>query len=354
MESVNRDALRAYLDRRVCQGTKSAVTLAVWTAVANRTLGYRVLDDSVGHAALRREAAVARPGRGLAELAALGVIEYRPGFQTTEAGEASIITVIVPSGFPLTGDLGDKARGYGTAVHAPVTAVHTPMDQSDIPPVTAVHRGMSQQSTFPPGNHETSHEGREGVVASDSLVTTARDHLGETSPGVAAELADQFDAVVASALDRGPVQEKGQDQPQAAREILTAFVSACRSSGHPLTRPQALIPGIEAALATGYSPAAVLVGLGFWRAEGFCSPKQIPEMTERAAVHGPHPVGTSANALLAEGARRFAAPGRRPTPKTERESATVLAISNYTRRDHGDTGASQLPPSIERYRRAAR
>lgn len=329
MESVNRDALRAYLDRKVCQGTKSAVTLAVWTAVANRTLGYRMLSDSVGHATLRREAAVARPGRGLAELAALGVIEYRPGFQTAEAGEASIITVIVPSGFPLTGDLGDKARGYGTAVHTPVTAVHTPMDQRDIPPATAVHRGMSQQSTFPPGNHETSHEGHEGVVASDSLVTTARDHLGETSPGVAAELADQFDAVVASALDRGPVQEKGQDQAQAAREILTVFVSACRSSGHPVTRITAIEQGVRTALAAGYGPDAVLVGLGFWRAEGYCSPRQIAEMTERAATRGLPPAGAAPTELLTEGARRFAA--RSASPKETRKTATLLSIANYSR-----------------------
>lgn len=74
----------------------------------------------------------------------------------------------------------------------------------------------------------------------------------------------------------------------------------------------------------------MLVGLGWWVAEGFQSPKQVSEMTFKALAQGGRPApDQTASALIEEGRRRYGERGAKPDKTEQRRAASLRAIQEY-------------------------
>ena len=122
----------------------------------------------------------------------------------------------------------------------------------------------------------------------------------------------------------------------AAQSVLDAYCAVRLEQGTPVARPAAVKQGIQEALKIGYSPRALLVGLGMWEAEGHLSPRQIPEGTEKAARQGPEPAEpTTVPGLLAEGRERYTRfLGRKavasPSKADQRRQRSLAAIHAFT------------------------
>lgn len=74
----------------------------------------------------------------------------------------------------------------------------------------------------------------------------------------------------------------------------------------------------------------MLVGLGWWMAEGYLSPKQVSEMVFKAMAQGGSPApDQTASALIDEGRRRYAERGTKPDKTEQRRAASLRAIQDY-------------------------
>lgn len=341
---------RRALDAAVLATEPTVGTLRVWAVVANYTLGYGKTQDALTHGRIAAEARVGPETvrRALRCLCQAEVIAYRAGHGDAAQGRNTFsrIAVKVPSEVlggtpPASGDPSSERGG------TPLAGGEGPLQQEGSGPQRPEERDPSSQR----GNRErategglarerTSAEDSRGVVARSSCPTTAREEEPSAPVFDGEVVQDQpSPAAPADGCSLVLAGQTGQDQEQTTRQIVFELAAACRESGHPLTRPPAdLLPGVRAALAAGYSPESVLVGLGFWRAEGFISPKQIGEMTERAAVRGgPPPPGASRAELLAEGAHRFAQPPTRRTEKQAREARNKAALAAWSRSEERRT-----------------
>lgn len=345
---------RRALDRRACAAGLSGAGLRVWMIVADYTLGWCRIGDHLTHGRLAEETGLSRRSvrRALADLAEAGLIRYRPGVGNPGSANAySRITVVMPkaaaredsAGHSGEDEIGHSDPSEGTELATP-SGQNWPLGEDGIGhserPILATRRGrdwpVTEEGLTEGGQPEEGNRERtaEGAGTSASVVTPAREDLGETAPTPARSqpiMAEEEPPLPPAAVAL-VLADKGQER-RVAEQIVSTLAEACRTGGHPLTRPLAdLRPGVQHALTSGYSAEAVLVGLGWWRAEGYCAPRQIAEMVERAATRGPAPVGLTASLLLAEGARRYQQTlSRAPSPAEARAKRAVAGIEEWKR-----------------------
>lgn len=96
--------------------------------------------------------------------------------------------------------------------------------------------------------------------------------------------------------------------------------------------------GIEGALKAGYDAISVMLGLGYWVAEGDMYPRQIGERCQRAALAGGPPRAATVEALLRQGAQRHAivvSKRQALSSKTVREAMTMQASTQWQRKPKG-------------------
>lgn len=116
-----------------------------------------------------------------------------------------------------------------------------------------------------------------------------------------------------------------------SESVVSAFLEAMEEAETPFPPKNvpALRKGIQEALET-YDAGLVLVGLGWWMAEGFHSPRQISEMVFKAMTQGGRPApGQTAAALVAEGQCRYAERASKPDATQQRRAASLRAIQEY-------------------------
>ena len=125
------------------------------------------------------------------------------------------------------------------------------------------------------------------------------------------------------------------DPGASAEGVASSFFDAMKSAGAPVVNTGKVLQGIRQAGNAGYAPRAVMMGLGFWVAEGQMYPSQIGERCQMAALAGGPPMALTVDALLVEGSQRHAANlrRRRPTTKQAREATTMQAIARWERKD---------------------
>lgn len=131
-----------------------------------------------------------------------------------------------------------------------------------------------------------------------------------------------------------PVHVRAELDPQA---VAAEFFKAMRRIGAPVpsSKERAITNGVTQAMADGYERRAVLVGLGYWVADGHMFASQITEFIQKARLHGgPVPDRGEADDLLSEGRDRFT---RRETQKAgvglskaeARRAASQAAINEF-------------------------
>lgn len=131
-----------------------------------------------------------------------------------------------------------------------------------------------------------------------------------------------------------PVETGAGPAPVAAE-----FFEAMRRTGAPIPsgKQRTITNGITQAMADGYAREAVLVGLGYWIADGHLFATQITEFVQKARLHGgPVPQRGEADVLLTEGRDRFTRQQSRranggPSKAEARRAASAAAIREFNR-----------------------
>jgi len=129
------------------------------------------------------------------------------------------------------------------------------------------------------------------------------------------------------------------DPNASAEGVASSFFGAMKSAGAPVVNTGKVLQGIRQAVSAGYAPRAVMLGLGFWVAEGQMYPSQIGERCQMAALAGGPPLSTGVDDLLREGQQRHAAARARrvlgPSAADVRQAKTQLAAERWQRKPEG-------------------
>lgn len=130
------------------------------------------------------------------------------------------------------------------------------------------------------------------------------------------------------------LSRSGPGSPARAWQASSSRRCAVPEPG-ALLLESAIVNGVTQAMADGYERRAVLVGLGYWVADGHMFASQITEFIQKARLHGgPVPDRGEADDLLSEGRDRFT---RRETQKAgvglskaeARRAASQAAINEF-------------------------
>lgn len=296
------DALKvqALIHFQACEARLTARQYRVLMAVLAHLLRWQRLEDRAPAAVLARFSGIPQSGVGtvLKELDALGFISYARGTGKT----LSRVRIIVPE---------DWAAKCGPWV-SPDSDDPASSDSGD-PGSTDSGDPASPESVDRPGG------------LSRETLTGGKDGGGETVASLSLVKASPIPLPVETNLD-----------PQA---VAAEFFDAMRQTGAPMpsSKQRTMTNGITQAMTDGYSREAVLVGLGYWVADGHLFAKQITEFVQKARLHGgPVPEHGEADELLTEGRDRFTL--RRalranggPSRAEARRAASAAAIREFTR-----------------------
>lgn len=309
------DALRAQrlLNSRARQ-LVSGPAFVVWNALLDSTLGFQKTEALHFHGFLAQQANVTTKtvSRAVRTLVDAGLIGYEPGYASEATGKN------VPSRFVVLDVATALSQGVPPDEGAPPSqAPPVPPHQSPPSPLTRGDRPPSLVPTVPPD--ESTYRG-EKVVG--KKVTGENNGEGDLTT-----------AVMAAAPPL--LVEAGADGQAVAAE----FFEAMRQTGAPIPsgKQRTITNGVAQAMADGYAREAVLVGLGYWVADGHLFAKQITEFVQKARLHGgPVPEQGEVDDLLTEGRDRFARRQAQrvnggPSKAETRRAASAAAIREFTR-----------------------
>ncbi|MFC6398013.1 hypothetical protein [Luteococcus sanguinis] len=308
----------------------SAVQMRVLHAVLNQTVRYQRLSVPISRSRMALLADV--HGNNLA--ACLDVLEMS-GFVNHSPGvgrRLTVVTLVVPEDWERHEQDSGRDPGPRTQATTPTVASST---TSEVAEVTTSN--VATSATPDVATSATS------TVVSDATSAVA---------GVATRTGREYEEKVTRSADgEGPraavaalravpdAHALSLDPNASAEGVASSFFDAMKSAGAPVVNTGKVLQGIRQAGNAGYAPRAVMMGLGFWIAEGEMYPSQIGERCQMAVLAGGPPLSTGVDDLLREGQQRFAVTRARrnmgPSAADVREARTQLAAERWQRKPKG-------------------
>lgn len=319
-------AVWASIEYRANLAHLNAVEMRVLHAVLNQSIRYQRTSVRISRSRIAHLAAVQpkHVGGAMKALANLGFLAYQPG----DGRVMSSVTVTVPEGWERHEQ--DDTEGPVPAVEAPETgAPQVGVSISGTPEVSDVGS---------PGASELGGAGTPELASSGVPGTGARTGR-EYEEKVTRSADGEGPRAAVVALRAAPDAPSPSLDPSAsAAEVASSFFEAMKSAGAPVVNTGQVTQGIEDALKAGYDATSVMLGLGFWVAEGDMYPRQIGERCQRAALAGGPPRAATVEALLRQGAQRHAivvSKRQALSSKTVREAMTMQASTQWQRKPKG-------------------
>lgn len=299
------------------RGIKGA-TFIVWSFLLDSTICWQRETEYHFHAYIAEQTGLSKRAVEVAVVALrdAGLIAYEGGRPSQAEGRNK------PSRFTILHVRGVLAAGV------PHTDV-VPLPHGDVAPPTDV-------TPLPHGDVAPSRTGvsHPATQACGTVPHGDVSYRGENSPEE--ELPRENTGVGAQVvrLEPSPRPTSGGADAQA---VLDAYCEVRAKRGTPVVRPRPYLPYIQEALSANYSATEVLIGMGMWDAEGYRTPKQIPEWVEKSREQGEVPSDLmSVPALLDEGRRRYnryfaRKTASQPARADERRQRSIRAIQEFNR-----------------------
>lgn len=314
-------AVWASIEYRANLAHLNAVEMRVLHAVLNQSIRYQRTTARISRSRMAHLAAVQAKhvGEAMKELESLGFLVYQPG----DGRVMSSVTVTIPEGWQRH----EQDEQGGPAPAAPG------VPERGAPEVGTP--GVPDLGT--PGVPDLGTAGVPELAPPGVPEVGARTGRGNEENVTRSEAGEGRATVVAlRAVPDSPSHPL--DPSASAADLASAFFEAMKQAGAPVVNTRQVAQGIGGALKAGYEPKAVMLGLGYWVAEGDLFPRQIGERCQRAALVGGPPQALTTEALLREGAQRHVAAisrRQRPTAKEVREATTRQAGAQWQRKPKG-------------------